>query len=112
MRRTPMLPRRTALRANPANTRAWLDRSRKRTNPIPSTVRKALAVRSGGVCEFPGCEWPAVHAHHRLRQSQGGKHTLANLLHLCGRHHALIHDNPSWAYERGFLVRSTGPEAA
>lgn len=72
-------------------------------------VRPLVRERSGGLCEvgFPGCEWAAVHVHHRLMRSQGGDNSLGNLLHCCMSCHRYGHLNPSAAYERGFLLRST-----
>lgn len=50
---------------------------------FPASVRKAVATRSGGVCE--GCgNAPATEFHHRRFKSRGGKDTIENCLHLCG----------------------------
>lgn len=50
---------------------------------IPKKVDKKLRERSGEICEGCGLK-PATERHHRLYRSRGGKHTIENLLHLCG----------------------------
>lgn len=72
---------------------------------IPPAVRRAVAERSGGWCELH-CGRRAEHQHHRRLRSQGGQHTLANLVALCGRCHTKIHANPAHSYEAGLLVHS------
>jgi HNH endonuclease len=65
-----------------------------------------LNERSGGICEV--ClSAPAEHPHHRLRRSQGGAHTLDNLLHVCAEDHRLIHSYPELSYDNGWLIRPT-----
>lgn len=27
---------------------------------------------------------------------------------LCGYHHSQVHENPEWAYEHGYMIRSNG----
>jgi 5-methylcytosine-specific restriction endonuclease McrA len=49
-----------------------------------------VADRADGVCEGCGSA-EAEQMHHRKFRSRGGKHTPANLLHLCFRCHALAH---------------------
>lgn len=61
-------------------------------------VRRAVARRSGGVCEWPRCWAVAVELHHRLNRKNGGRHghaaELINqpewLLHCCRMHHRLV----------------------
>jgi 5-methylcytosine-specific restriction endonuclease McrA len=60
--------------------------------------------RSHGICEVCGHERVEV-IHHRLRRSQGGGNDLENLLGLGRGCHDEIHDNPSWAFEHGYLLR-------
>lgn len=79
----------------------------KRALSIPPKVRAEVRERSGGDCEarINGvCRGRATQMHHRLLRSQGGKHTPANLLDLCGRCHDHIHKHTAWAYEHGFLL--------
>ena len=57
--------------------------SNKRTGRMPPGNPGLVADRSGGLCEV--ClVMPASDIHHRRFLSRGGKHNLANLLHLCG----------------------------
>lgn len=89
--------------------RAAIRRTRTR-DAIPLAVRAEVHARSSR-CEFGGC-WAAVdHLHHRLRRSQGGPHTAANLLGLCSSHHGWVHDNPLKAVGRGLLVPRNSDEA-
>lgn len=95
MKRSPMPPRRTPL-------------ARKRqTAAVPPDVRRAVRARSRGLCEIdhPGCTGRAVHLHHRRLRSQGGRHTVGNLLDVCPSGHRWIHANPAESYERGWMLR-------
>ena len=57
--------------------------SNRRTGRMPAEYPGIVAERSGGMCER--ClVVPATQIHHRRYLSRGGKHNLANLLHLCG----------------------------
>ena len=53
-----------------------------------------------------------VAVHHRKLRSQGGKDSLANLIGLHSSCHNIapssVHQNPSLAYERGWMVPSWG----
>lgn len=95
MKRTP-LTRRTPLRIRGKRSAAW---TRSRTWCFD---------RAHGRCEAniaaAACTGRAEHAHHRLMRSQGGSDDPSNLLAVCGRCHRHIHNNPGWAYERGFLL--------
>ncbi len=93
VKRTP-LERRTPLRS-------------KRPKGIPQDVRLALAERCLAQCELPDCTNLAQHPHHRLRRAQGGHDTLGNLLAVCFDCHRQIHDNPAWAYDQGYMIRSS-----
>ena len=101
MRRTP-LKRKTPLRG-------YGDTKRRRApDDIPPWVREAVDRRSGGRCEYDlggRCRDPARQMHHKLMRSQGGKHFVENLLHVCVHHHRWIHDHPAMAYELGYLIR-------
>ena len=58
---------------------------------VTPAIRRALALRDGG-CAFPGCGQTEVlcEAHHIKPWWAGGETCLANLVLLCGHHHALI----------------------
>jgi hypothetical protein len=69
-----------------------LDVGRK-TRAIPASIRRALDSRSGGHCQFPGCEnrrW--VDAHHIVHWARGGQTKIDNLVLLCSHHHRLVHE--------------------
>lgn len=55
--------------------------------------RRALAARSGGRCEIPGCDRPATwcDAHHIQWWSRGGRTDIGNLVLLCRHHHRRVH---------------------
>lgn len=55
--------------------------------------RAALAVRDRH-CRFPGCrvDPSRCRAHHVREWSKGGATCLSNLVLLCQRHHALVHE--------------------
>ncbi|MCB9571740.1 MAG: HNH endonuclease [Kofleriaceae bacterium] len=64
----------------------------KPTQTIPAPVRAAVVARDHGRCRVPGCRasrW--VEVHHVQPRAQGGRHTLANLISLCGGHHDAVH---------------------
>lgn len=83
----------------------------KRRDSIPADVRQAVYTRSEGYCEACGL-WGANHVHHRKLRSQGGRHELANLLHVHGTCHERIHANrDGQSYLVGLLVRSTDDPA-
>lgn len=55
-----------------------------------------------------GCEGHAVHVHHVLPRSQGGRHEAANLLHVCATGcHAQIHAFPLVSRSLGLLRSRT-----
>ncbi|MCX6406985.1 MAG: DUF222 domain-containing protein [Propionibacteriales bacterium] len=53
--------------------------------------RRAVVNRQGGTCAGPGCHGPVVHVHHIEYWSAGGSTDLANLIGLCPRCHAAVH---------------------
>ncbi|MEH3067020.1 MAG: DUF222 domain-containing protein [Aeromicrobium erythreum] len=53
--------------------------------------RTAVVNRQGGTCAGPGCRGPVVHVHHVEYWSEGGPTDLANLIGLCPRCHAAVH---------------------
>jgi hypothetical protein len=53
--------------------------------------RKAVVNRQGGTCAGPGCRGPVVHVHHIEYWSEGGASDLHNLIGLCLRCHAAVH---------------------
>jgi hypothetical protein len=68
-----------------------LDVGRK-TRSIPPALRRALNARDPECC-FPGCTYRHyLDAHHVEHWADGGQTKLKNLLHLCRRHHRLVHE--------------------
>jgi 5-methylcytosine-specific restriction endonuclease McrA len=55
--------------------------------PPRNTLQKRVIARNGGRCTVPGCTRPAVHAHHIVFRSQGGKDDDRNETGLCALHH-------------------------
>jgi hypothetical protein len=64
----------------------------RRTRAIPPRLRRALRARDDG-CRFPGCmNRRFLDAHHVHHWAAGGETSLDNLVHLCRRHHRLVHE--------------------
>lgn len=78
----------------------------RKTRSIPPALRRALTSRDRG-CRFPGCgSRRFVEAHHIEHWARGGGTDLGNLVHLCGKHHRLLH-------EGGYRIeRRTGGDLA
>jgi hypothetical protein len=56
-------------------------------------VRRAVRARDHGKCRVPWCRSSRnVDHHHLIPKSQGGKHTLDNLVLLCESHHIAHHE--------------------
>ncbi len=62
------------------------------TRVVSSALRRALRVRDGGVCTFPGCTHRVVDAHHIHHWVDGGPTVLRNMISLCRSHHTLVHE--------------------
>ena len=90
LRRSPV-PRRTPLRPGGWLTRTVAMVRRRRDTGPDSHTRTRLTLRSGGLCELPGCGRDATQVHHRLNRKFGGRkgemailvNGIAWLLHLC-----------------------------
>lgn len=73
---------------------------------IPKAVVQAVADRADGHCEACGLFlFGIVALHHRKLRSQGGAHTVENLILIHERCHLGIHANPTRSYELGHMVR-------
>lgn len=108
MKRGGPLKRTTPLQAKNGLKRTGPIRTRRTRNDGLAEARQQVFARALGRCEarWDGCAGVAHHAHHRLRRSQGGKHTPENLLACCHHCHEAIHRNPERAYDLGHLLRS------
>ena len=59
---------------------------------VPPALRREVLRRDDGRCRVPGCRHATyVDVHHLELRSEGGKHTLENLVTLCCAHHAALH---------------------
>jgi hypothetical protein len=59
---------------------------------IPPALRRAVLLRDQGRCQVPGCNnatWRDLH-HLELR-TEGGAHSLDNIVCICGSHHRAAH---------------------
>jgi hypothetical protein len=83
---------------------------------------RALYKRSGGHCQYPGCDAAReLEAHHIVAFEQGGPTELANLILVCHRHHKLLHDHrirtngtgehPAFTDESGRAITTNQPHA-
>jgi Domain of unknown function (DUF222) len=63
-----------------------------------SVQRRALALRDGPGCAFPGCDRPITwcDAHHIVHWIDGGATDLVNGILLCAHHHTVVHQ-ADWA---------------
>jgi Domain of unknown function (DUF222)/HNH endonuclease len=66
-----------------------LGRARRLVN---RAQRRALRLRDGPGCAFPGCAARHVDAHHLVFWDDGGATDLDNLVLLCRHHHRLLHE--------------------
>lgn len=84
---------------------------KKKKNRIPQDVAETVKERSQYFCEAmipeAGCNGQGQHLHHRRMRSQGGVHTVQNLVHICESCHSYIHHHPAISYTKGWLVKST-----
>lgn len=83
---------------------------KKNKNRVPKDVAEAVIERSGGRCEsmnFPYCTGRAEQLHHRQLRSQGGEHTVENIIAVCAADHSRFHREVREAQSQGWIVRST-----
>lgn len=78
--------------------------------PMPAwdekSTRRAVAARSGGICEF--CRRArGADMHHRQSRGVGGRWHPANILHLCRACHGRATREPTWAHAYGLRCDST-----
>lgn len=76
---------------------------------MPAGVAHVAIKRAYYMCEamIPAvCSQKGTELHHRKLLSQGGEHTVENLILLCTHCHRWAHDHPAQAVERGLIVRS------
>lgn len=81
----------------------------KKTQRVYVERRKVVASRLEAfpICEVPWCTHPSEDVHEPLTRARGGSITDPdNIRAVCRMHHDLIHLEPTWAYEYGFLKHS------
>ena len=84
-------------------------RKKKKKNRVPKDVAEMIKTRSDGKCEsmnFPICTGHAEYLHHRQLRSQGGEHTIPNLIAVCSPCHTWFHREVKAAQSQGWIVRS------
>ena len=82
---------------------------KKKKNRIPKDVAEMVKDRADGHCEaanFPTCTGHAEHLHHRQLRSQGGGHTVENLIAVCSSCHTWFHREVAAATSQGWIVKS------
>jgi len=64
----------------------------RRHRVVPPRLRRALGLRDGEACQFPGCGARAfLEAHHLEPWLAGGETKIDNLALVCRRHHRFLH---------------------
>ena len=63
----------------------------RKTREWSTAQRRAIAVRDGGQCRFPGCEFTHYDIHHMVAWEAGGLTDVDNGFCLCRRHHRMLH---------------------
>jgi hypothetical protein len=65
---------------------------KSRSRIVPARLKRALEIRDGSNCRFPGCGHSRyLEAHHVIHWIDGGETELENLVLLCSAHHRLHH---------------------
>jgi hypothetical protein len=72
----------------------------RKTREWNTSQRRAITVRDGGHCRFPGCTNTVCDIHHLREWTNGGPTDIANGGSLCRFHHGLVH--------KGFTATGTG----
>ncbi|HET6874387.1 MAG TPA: HNH endonuclease signature motif containing protein, partial [Acidimicrobiales bacterium] len=63
----------------------------RKTRDWNTAQRRAISVRDGGRCRFPGCEFRHFDVHHMRPWEDGGLTDIDNGMCCCRRHHRLLH---------------------
>ena len=63
----------------------------RKTRDWSTAQRRAIAVRDGGRCRFPGCEHRYVDVHHIVAWEDGGPTDVSNGIEICSPHHTMLH---------------------
>lgn len=63
----------------------------RKTREWNTAQRRAVSVRDGGQCRFPGCSYRYYDVHHMVPWDDGGPTDVANGCCQCRRHHRMLH---------------------
>lgn len=63
-----------------------------RTSEWTTAQRRAIQVRDGSHCRFPGCHRMTCDCHHLVHVADGGPTAVSNGCLLCPRHHTCLHE--------------------
>jgi 5-methylcytosine-specific restriction endonuclease McrA len=72
---------------------------------IPKAMREKVKARAGRHCERCAIAILSGEIHHRKNRSQGGEHTLQNLVFICKPCHDWIGAHPHLAGVEGYHVK-------
>jgi len=65
----------------------------RKSRIVPKALQRAVRARDNDCCTFPGCaNRRFMHYHHVKHWARNGETSLDNLMLLCTRHHALVHE--------------------
>ncbi len=84
----------------------------RRTREWNTAQRRAIAVRDGGRCRFPGCERRVADVHHHLWWSRGGPTDVSNGYLACARHHTLLHEGYGATGDPNHTLTFTRPDGS
>jgi hypothetical protein len=74
----------------------------RKSRLITKAIERAVRARDNDTCTFPGCRnHRFLHCHHVEHWSNGGETSIDNLMLLCTKHHALVHEG-GFAVARDF----------
>ena len=74
----------------------------RKTRTVSAAISRAVRARDNHKCTFPGCNHRRyLQCHHVQHWSRGGETCLDNLILLCHKHHALVHEG-GFRIERDF----------
>jgi Domain of unknown function (DUF222) len=82
----------------------------RKTREWSAAQRRAITVRDGGRCRFPGCHRTIGDIHHLRWWDKGGATDIDNGLFICNRHHTLVHKGFKAAGNTNRQVTFTRPD--
>jgi hypothetical protein len=106
MKRSP-LRRKTPLRATTRIlTRTGLKRVSKKRRAVNAdySERRDIFLGLHDCCQVENCTNESAHIHHLKGRDGANLLDETTWLACCPICHRRIHDNPAWAYEKGYLI--------